>query len=369
MNEHNPSTESNDDRNENDRLTTSHQFNISTLLSWTAVICFLLVWTDVKNHGSNYPSNDLMLSIMGFAVFIAPPFTCMPFLIDRLLLKKNGLNFSLFWRFWLVFCVAVYSMLMLILATVAFDPEWKGSKGMHWSYYMLDGTAGVTLWPIYLVGATAFGAMLLEPRTPYAAKRSIVLFFGPAICAVISFWYTFAVLCLNFTPNSTFFAIVPGGTGICYALYCALIWKNREFTLADFKASWLGIPVWIVGLLVSIGIKIPLAMKIYDDLPDEMPDHCFVVTAATKGHRNVVHTWFDVDGDRILNQQLLTFWKFEHLLKLHTPKSHWVIRRIYNWIGPIVARLIVFRWQADLAYLLLKPAEWIIRLGLRMRVR
>ena len=194
-------------------------------------------------------------------------------------------------------------MLMLLLATVAFAPEWKGSKGMHWSYYMLDGTAGATLWPIYLVGATAFGAMLLEPRTPYAAKRSIVLFFGPAICAVISFWYTFAVLCLNFTPNSTFFAIVPGGTGICYALYCALIWKNREFTLADFKASWLGIPVWITGLLISIGIKIPLA------------------------------------------------------------------KRIYNWIGPIVARLIVFRWQADLVYLLLKPAEWIIRFGLRMRVR
>ena len=208
--------------------------------------------------------------------------------------------------------------------------------------------------------------MLLEPRTPYAAKRSIVLFFGPAICAVISFWYTFAVLCLNFTPNSTFFAIVPGGTGICYALYCALIWKNREFTLADFKASWLGIPVWIVGLLVSIGIKIPLAMKIYDDLPDEMPDHCFVVTAATKGHRNVVHTWFDVEGDRLLNQQLLTFWKFEHLLKQQTPKFHGAIRQIYNRIGPVVAKLIVFRWQADLVYLLLKPAEWVVRLGLRM---
>ena len=194
MNERKPSTESNEDHRRDNRVATSGQFNISTLLSWTAVICFLLVWTDVKNYGSNYPSNDLMLGIMFFAVFIAPPFTCMPFLIDRLLLKKNGLNFSLFWRFWLVFCVAVYSMLMLILATVAFDPEWKGSKGMHWSYYMLDGTAGVTLWPIYLVGATAFGAMLLEPRTPYAAKRSIVLFFGPAICAVISFWYTFAVL-------------------------------------------------------------------------------------------------------------------------------------------------------------------------------
>ena len=90
---------------------------------------------------------------------------------------------------------------------------------------------------------------------------------------------------------------------------------------------------------------------------------------ATKGHQNVVHTWFDAEGERLLNQQLLTFWKFEHLLKQQTPKFHGAIRRIYNQIGPVVAKLIVFRWQADLVYLLLKPAEWIIRFGLRMRVQ
>ena len=239
---------------------------------------------------------------------------------------------------------------------------------MHWSYYMLDKAAGTTLWPIYLVGAMAFVAMLFRPNH---AKRNVLLFFGPAICAVISFWYTFASLCLNFSAiefldSDTFFAIVPGAAGICYTLYCVIIWKNREFTLDDFKASWRGISAWTTCLLVSIGIKIPLAMKIYDDLPDEMPDHCFVVTAATKGHQNVVHTWFDVEGDRLLNQQLLTFWKFEHLLKQQTPKFHGAIRQIYNRIGPVVAKLIVFRWQADLVYLLLKPAEWVVRLGLRM---
>ena len=378
MNERNPSTESNDTQRGEDRVATSGQFNILTLLSWTAVTCFLLVWTDAKSLGSNYfgtqsSGSEFLFLLVLFAIFIAPPFTCIPFLIDRLFSKQGGLNFSIFWRVWLLLCLAIYSVAMLILATSTFGEgaDWKGCKGMHWSYYMLDKAAGTTLWPIYLVGAMAFVAMLFRPDI---AKRNVLLFFGPAICAVISFWYTFASLCLNFSAiefldSDTFFAIVPGAAGICYTLYCVIIWKNREFTLDDFKASWRGISAWTTCLLVSIGIKIPLAMKIYDDLPDEMPDHCFVVTAATKGHRNVVHTWFDVDGDRILNQQLLTFWKFEHLLKLHTPKSHWVIRRIYNWIGPIVARLIVFRWQADLAYLLLKPAEWIIRLGLRMRVR
>jgi len=357
MNERKPSIESDDDQHESDRVTSQGQINISTLLSWTAVICFLLVWMDVKNLDSNFFGNDLMLFAIGFG----PPFTCIPFLIDRLLLKKDGLKFSFFWVIWLVFCVAIYSVLMLMLATVGFEPEWKGSKGLHWSYYMLDGAAGITLWPIYFFGAIAFAGMLVESIRPYATKRSVVLFFGPVICALISFWYTFAVLYMHFTTGQTFLAIVPGSVGICYALYSWLIWKNREFTLADFKASWRGISVWIIGLLVSLGIKIPLAKQIYDGLPDEMPEGCFIVTAATKGHQNVVHTWFDVESDRLLNQQLLTFWKFERLLKLHTPKFHWAIRQIYNRIGPVVARSIVFRWQADFVYLLLKPAEWGIR--------
>ena len=162
MNERKPSIESDDDQHESDRVTSQGQINISTLLSWTAVICFLLVWMDVKNLDSNFFGNDLMFSIIVFAIFIGPPFTCIPFLIDRLLLKKDGLNFSFLWGFWLVFCVAIYSVLMLMLATVAFEPEWKGSKGLHWSYYLLDGVAGTTLWPIYFLGAIAFAGMLLS---------------------------------------------------------------------------------------------------------------------------------------------------------------------------------------------------------------
>ena len=36
------------------------------------------------------------------------------------------------------------------------------------------------------------------------------------------------------------------------------------------------------------------------------------------------------------------------------------MRSIYNRLGPVLARLIVFRWQADLVYLLLTPAEWLL---------
>ena len=118
---------------------------------------------------------------------------------------------------------------------------------------------------------------------------------------------------------------------------------------------------WFTGLLISVLIKYPLAIQIYDALPDDPPEDCFVVTAATRGHRNVVGSWYDEEQRRLLNQQLLTFWRFESRLKTSLPNIHRMIRAVYNRIGPVFVRMIVFRWQADLVYLLLKPAEIVAR--------
>ena len=63
---------------------------------------------------------------------------------------------STFWQIWFTLFLAAFSMLMLMLATIAFAPEWKYQKGPHWGYYLLDGWAGVTLWPIHLVAACVF---------------------------------------------------------------------------------------------------------------------------------------------------------------------------------------------------------------------
>ncbi len=47
-------------------------------------------------------------------------------------------------------------------------------------------------------------------------------------------------------------------------------------------------------------------------------------------------------------------------LQAHHRATHQAVRSIYNRIGPVLAGLIVFRWQADLVYLLLTPAEWLL---------
>lgn len=330
----------------------TNQFRITTLLSWTAVACVLFASLDIRKIVDPY-------GVTMLAFFFAPPLTCIPVLIDHLLKKHNGLVFTLFWRIWMTFGVCVYSIVMLMLATIAFAPDWKGSKGTHWLYYLLDGWAGTTLWPIYFVGAILFAVAVNNPEKP---RRSVIYLLAATTCTAISFWYVFAATFMKFVPNEpTMLTLVPGATGVCYAIYCAIILREREFTWGDTRAQGRAVIAWLGALAISICVKYPLAVRLYNHLPSNPPEDCFVVTAATRGHCRVVGTWYDAKQNRLLNQQLLTFWEFENWLKIRFPQTHRLIRLIYDRVGPLFARLIIFRWQADCVYVLLKPLEWLAR--------
>ena len=336
-----------------------------TLLSWTAVVAILLAFLRIESFGTGDEMTrswrELVSQLFFIFCFFAAPLTCMPVLIDHLLAKKGGLEFSLFWRTWLTIFLAVYSMLMLMLATVAFEPDWKGSKGMHWFYYTLDNWAGTTLWPIYFFGVSLLIAALFRPELP---RRSVMYLVGILTCAAISWWYVIALFAWNFTGsfiNSPSLAFVPAAAGFGYSLYAGIILRNCKYDWSHIQSSWKVLVAWLGGLLVSIFVKYPLAFTLYARLPDDAPDDCFIVTAATRGHRDVVGSWRDEEQNRLLNQQLLTFWSFENWLKKYLPRTHQFLRFVYNYVGPLLARTIVFRWQADLVYCALKPFEWLIR--------
>ena len=114
-------------------------------------------------------------------------------------------------------------------------------------------------------------------------------------------------------------------------------------------------PFWVAAWLGSLWR--------YNSLPETY--ECFVVTAAQRGHEPLVGPFaYTVRGGvrRRANQQLLTFWEFERRWELRLPRSHRMFRAFYNRIGPGIARLIHTRHAADGMYLLLKPAEWSVRL-------
>ena len=336
------------------------QFRISSIMSWTAVICAVLATfgLDVVWRGHGVSVDEILVSTMWMCLFFLPATLCIPFLVDQFLQPRlknpRGIGFPDFWMVWLSILVGVYSILMLLLATNSFNAEWKGHKGLHWSYYMLEGYPGMTLWPSYAVGSVVFIVSIYNRKV---AKQSFSVVVIMAIQVVISFWYAYACLALNFAENK--FWIVPGSCGICYLIYAGILLKQREWSFANAGKQWAAVVAAISAFVCAVIAKYPLAKSYYDQLPDEAPDNCFIVTAATRGHRRVVHTWFDDSRDRIVNQQLLNFWAFENLLRVRFPNFHLWLRRIYNFVGPAVARCIVFKWQADAVYWLLKPLEFV----------
>lgn len=61
----------------------------------------------------------------------------------------------------------------------------------------------------------------------------------------------------------------------------------------------------------------------------------------------------------VVNRQLQIANAFEQILEERFPRFHRTIRYLYDRYGYPISRHIHQPWQADLIYLLMKPAEWL----------
>jgi hypothetical protein len=148
------------------------------------------------------------------------------------------------------------------------------------------------------------------------------------------------------------FFSIPAYVFIWYSIRALQAWRAsdvrpREITLHSLAGSvfWIG--------------SVPLARMFYNKLP-ENPPSCFIVTAASRGHRRIVGESLPIVRGgcvRFGNPQLIRFWAFEDSWQNVSPASHRLFRRIYNVIGPRIAARIRSPWAADAVHLLLKPAE------------
>jgi len=114
---------------------------------------------------------------------------------------------------------------------------------------------------------------------------------------------------------------------------------------------------WLAGYVVTWSQAILEAQKDYAALPAE---HCYIATAASHGHTFLVGSRPVQHKGRtaIINRQLQILKCGEIALMVQYPALHKRMRHVYNTAGPKLASRIRSPWIADLAYLLLKPAEW-----------
>ncbi|MEM8930369.1 MAG: DUF6688 family protein [Acidobacteriota bacterium] len=128
------------------------------------------------------------------------------------------------------------------------------------------------------------------------------------------------------------------------------------------------IVVAIAGYVVAWRLAVRDIVQAYDALPAQPPD-CFVATAAAQGPRRWVGGTLattGTDGQRQITPQLQRIKLFELLWMTASPASHRGFRHVYDRLGPPVAATIRGPISAMLAWLVLKPAEWLAAASTRL---
>ena len=253
---------------------------------------------------------------------------------------------------------ALLAPILMLAVVCMFEAGYQGERGAHWFFHIHSGAAGLALVPIYALGSLFSCYALTRPGLWSTSRINLVVL---ATLLAISMWYVFATLFLKLTKEVsgelTFLAIVPAIAAVNYGLLIADIRLHQQPLTRDTGV----IAGWFSGLLITIAVKCYLAYEFYLTLPADRPPgygDCFVVTAATHGHPNIVHSQYDPLLARTVTRQWRILRKFEDTLARQNPLVHRHLRRIYNQLGPPVAHLITRPWQADLVFFVLKPVEW-----------
>lgn len=133
---------------------------------------------------------------------------------------------------------------------------------------------------------------------------------------------------------------------------------------ADGAAAKVATPIWFGAYAASWALAVQQAIRAYQALPTSPPNRCYIASAAARGHKRVVKGRRGPDG-AVINDQLCRLKCGEIALAAIWPGGHRIMRRIYDGVGPVLARGLVNSVSADVAYFLLKPAEWAVVFCLR----
>jgi len=232
-------------------------------------------------------------------------------------------------------------------------PAWKGACPHGWLDCFHLGK--LALAPVVLWATIALYAVEIGRLTPPISRDLVMgLFLGMLVAGVC---FIYGVMTVGGQAKATRgYLVVPLYTAIWYGIRLVQAHKYSRPNPAWYLVYLLGsLPFWIGGLMWSRRIFASLANN---------PPECFVVTAASRGHQNFVGPFAEAihrGQRREANHQLITLWHFEQLWREHFPLTHFWFRRVYNRVGPIIARQITSPWMADAVYVALKPAEWLAR--------
>jgi hypothetical protein len=149
--------------------------------------------------------------------------------------------------------------------------------------------------------------------------------------------------------------LAPGLTLTTFVLLSILVLRRGNRLNPP---TWIVLPWtlgWFTSFIAAWAESYTLAIKAYEALPKTNPD-CYIATAAAKGHRKVVGSWSS--ADTLINSQVAILKAGERSIARRCPRVHQTMRSVYDFLGPGIAHRMTNPFIADLAYLMLKPVEW-----------
>jgi hypothetical protein len=230
-------------------------------------------------------------------------------------------------------------------------PDSKVRCNHGWLDCFIEGKLALT--PLVLWATAALFALEVW-RVKHRTARWLVLgMFTGATVAVVCL--AIGLVCFGLD----LFLLVPFYVAVWYSVLARQLIKASPYGARNYVWTLVGsLPLWLASLWWSY--------RSYQALPEE--SGCFVVTAAGRGHEPFVGPFQEITrhGRKLrANQQLLTFWRLEALWQCRASRSHAGFRRVYNRVGPVLARRINSPWRADAVCAALKPLEWAARLVLK----
>lgn len=252
--------------------------------------------------------------------------------------------------------------LLLIFLYAAFtEPSYKYEYGKTWTSLLEVGSPKAVVLPLFFVGVIRVLYALYTNKITWIdffIQLTFVLFNVHHVITIPFKHYGFDMIIMN--------NIQPALYLLSHSALLCLFFKEAK---SKHKLSHQLLPItsWLLGLSATYIWKVCEAKKLFNELPESPPSSCFIVTAAGKGHKELVGSFFSPAHNKVMTRQLIIFYQFEYYLMGNFPRFHKGLRKVYNAVGPHIAKRIRTRWIADLVYLLLKPLEYLILLILMLR--